>query len=127
VFPHNIGLGATRDPGLVKRIVHVTAEETRATGPQWIFAPCVCVARDLRWARTYESYGQDPGLVIKMETAIDGIQGPHARELDEPDRALATAKALRRRHRVRHRLRRLPHRPGHHRPWSMRASAPCPA
>jgi beta-glucosidase len=92
VFPHNIGLGATRDPGLVERIAHVTAEETRATGPQWIFAPCVCVARDLRWGRTYESFGEDPGLVIKMETAIDGLQGPRARELDEPDRALATAK-----------------------------------
>jgi beta-glucosidase len=92
VFPHNIGLGATRDPKLVERIAHVTAEETRATGPQWIFAPCVCVARDLRWGRTYESFSEDPGLVIKMETAIDGLQGPRAKELDEPDRALATAK-----------------------------------
>ena len=50
------------------------------------------MARDLRWGRTYESYGEDPGLVIKMETAIDGLQGPHACELDEPDRTLATAK-----------------------------------
>jgi beta-glucosidase len=92
VFPHNIGLGATRDPRLVERIAHVTAEETRATGPQWIFAPCVCVARDLRWGRTYESFSEHPGLVIKMATAIDGLQGPRARKLDEPDRALATAK-----------------------------------
>jgi beta-glucosidase len=92
VFPHNIGLGATRDPRLVERIQHVTATETRATGPQWVFAPCVCVARDLRWGRTYESFGEDPGLVIKMETAIDGFQGPRARELAEPDRTLATAK-----------------------------------
>src|SRR5215216_1073094 len=92
VFPHNIGLGATRDPRLVERVEHVTAEETRATGTQWVFAPCVCVARDLRWGRTYESFGEDPGLVIKMETAIDGFQGAHARELDEPDRVLATAK-----------------------------------
>jgi beta-glucosidase len=92
VFPHNIGLGATRDPRLVERIAHVTAEETRATGPQWIFGPCVCVARDLRWGRTYESFSEHPGLVIKMATAIDGLQGPRARKLDEPDRALATAK-----------------------------------
>jgi beta-glucosidase len=92
VFPHNIGLGATRDPRLVERIAHVTAEETRATGPQWIFAPCVCVARDLRWGRTYESFAEDPGLVIKMATAIDGLQGRRAGSLDEPDRALATAK-----------------------------------
>jgi beta-glucosidase len=92
VFPHNIGLGATRDPRLVERVEHVTAEETRATGPQWVFAPCVCVARDLRWGRTYESFGEHPGLVIKMETAIDGFQGPSARELSRPDRVLATAK-----------------------------------
>jgi beta-glucosidase len=92
VFPHNIGLGATRDPDLVRAVEHITAEETRATGPQWVFAPCLCVARDLRWGRTYESFGEDPGLVIKMETAIDGFQGPRARELDEPDRVLATAK-----------------------------------
>jgi beta-glucosidase len=92
VFPHNIGLGATRDPRLVERVEHVTAEETRATGPQWVFAPCVCVARDLRWGRAYESFGEDPGLVIKMETAIDGFQGPRARALDKPDRVLATAK-----------------------------------
>ena len=75
VFPHNIGLGATRDPGLVKKIGHITAMETRASGPQWAFAPCVCVARDDRWGRTYESFGEDPGLVIKMETVIDGLQG----------------------------------------------------
>jgi beta-glucosidase len=92
VFPHNIGLGATRDPRLVERVEHVTAEETRATGPQWVFAPCLCVARDLRWGRTYESFGEDPSLVIKMETAIDGFQGPRARDLADRDRVLATAK-----------------------------------
>ena len=92
VFPHNIGLGASRDSRLVERIEHVTAEETRATGPQWVFAPCVCVARDLRWGRTYESFGEDPSLVIKMETAIDGFQGPRARGLADRDRVLATAK-----------------------------------
>ena len=45
-------------------------------GPQWAFAPCVCVARDDRWGRTYESFGEDPDLVSAMETAIDGFQGP---------------------------------------------------
>jgi beta-glucosidase len=92
VFPHNIGLGATRDPDLVRAVAQVTATETRATGPQWIFAPCVCVARDLRWGRTYESFAEDPGLVIKMSTAIDGLQGPRASQLARPDRVLATAK-----------------------------------
>jgi beta-glucosidase len=92
IFPHNIGLGATRDPGLVERVEHITAEETRATGPQWVFAPCLCVARDLRWGRTYESFGEDPSLVIRMETAIDGFQGRGARDLARSDRVLATAK-----------------------------------
>ena len=91
VFPHNIGLGATRDPALVKRIGHVTALETRATGPQWAFAPCICVARDDRWGRTYESFGETPGLVKSMETAIDGLQGRPG-QLDHPDRVLASAK-----------------------------------
>ena len=91
VFPHNIGLGATRDPELVERIADITAEETRATGPQWAFAPCLCVARDDRWGRTYESFGETPQLVISMETAIDGLQGGPG-ELDEPDRVLASAK-----------------------------------
>ena len=75
VFPHNIGLGATRDPALVARVEHVAASETRSTGPQWAFAPCICVARDDRWGRTYESFGEDPTLVEQMETAIDGFQG----------------------------------------------------
>jgi beta-glucosidase len=75
VFPHNIGLGATRNPALVRDVAHVTAEETRATGPQWTFSPCVCAARDDRWGRTYESFGEDPALVEQMETVIDGYQG----------------------------------------------------
>jgi beta-glucosidase len=91
VFPHNIGLGATRDPGLVRAVEHVTAEETRATGPQWSFAPCICAARDDRWGRTYESFSENPRLVERMETAIDGFQGGSG-QLDDPDRVLATAK-----------------------------------
>jgi beta-glucosidase len=91
VFPHNIGLGATRDPKLVEKVEHITAEETRATGPQWVFAPCICVARDDRWGRTYESFGETPSLVESMETAIDGFQGRRG-QLDHADRVLATAK-----------------------------------
>jgi beta-glucosidase len=92
VFPHNIGLGATRDPALVREIAHLTAMETRASGPQWSFAPCVCVARDLRWGRTYESFGEDPALVTAMTTAVEGLQGPHGSRLADPDRVLASAK-----------------------------------
>ena len=91
VFPHNIGLGATRDPELVRKAAHVIAEETRASGPQWTFAPCVCVALDDRWGRTYESFGEDPRLVARFEKAIDGFQGPPG-HLDDRDRVLATAK-----------------------------------
>src|SRR4051794_4117394 len=91
VFPHNIGLGASRDPRLVYDVEHVAAEETRTTGPQWAFAPCICVARDDRWGRIYESFGEDPRLVQEMETAIDGLQGRRG-QLSDPDRVLATAK-----------------------------------
>ena len=62
-----------------------------ASGPQWAFAPCVCVARDDRWGRTYESFGETPALVEKMETAIDGLQGKPG-HLSDNDRVLATAK-----------------------------------
>jgi beta-glucosidase len=92
VFPHNIGLGATRDPGLVRDVEHITASETRSSGPQWAFAPCICAARDDRWGRTYESFSEDPSLVIKMETAIDGFQGDGHGDLADRDRVLATAK-----------------------------------
>src|SRR4051812_16297682 len=85
VFPHNIGLGASRDPALVRDVEHVAAEETRTTGPQWAFAPCICVARDDRWGRTYESFGETPRLVQEMETAIDGFQGSPG-HLSDPDR-----------------------------------------
>src|SRR3954451_10757089 len=91
VFPHNIGLGATRDPRLVEEVEHVTAEESRTTGPQWAFAPCICAAQDDRWGRTYESFSEDPRLVEAMETAIEGLQGPPG-NLSDPDRVLASAK-----------------------------------
>ena len=91
VFPHNIGLGATRDPALVRDVEHIAASETRSSGPQWAFAPCVCVARDDRWGRTYESFGETPALVEKMETAIAGFQGKPG-HLSDNDRVLATAK-----------------------------------
>jgi beta-glucosidase len=92
VFPHNIGLGATGDQKLIERIEHVVAEETRATGPQWSFAPCVCVARDTRWGRTYESFSEDPRLVTRLSSGIRGFQGDNAGDLRDNDRVLATAK-----------------------------------
>ena len=94
IFPHNIGMGATRDPALVQAEEHVTASETRATGIPWVFAPCLCVARDTRWGRTYESFGEDPALVTTMETAIDGFQGDGGTDLSKRDRVMATIKHI---------------------------------
>lgn len=92
IFPHNIGLGATHDPALVQAVEHVTAEETRASGPNWVFAPCICSAQDDRWGRTYESFSENPALVERYETAIDGFQGRTVADLARPDHVLATAK-----------------------------------
>ncbi len=93
IFPHNIGLGATRDPALVARAAAVTAEEVRATGIPWDFAPCVCVTRDARWGRSYESFGEDPNLVALLGTAaVVGLQGPGQRDLDANNHVLATVK-----------------------------------
>jgi beta-glucosidase len=89
IFPHNIGLGGTLDRDLVEEIQHVTATETRATGPQWVFGPCVCVARDARWGRTYESLSEESLLVAYYGSAIDGLQGD---DISANDRVLATAK-----------------------------------
>lgn len=93
IMPHNIGLGATRDPKLAERTGAVTASEVRATGVPWDFAPCLCVSRDERWGRTYESYGEDPALVESLETVIQGMQGAATgKDLARDDKVLATAK-----------------------------------
>src|SRR5215211_6192582 len=68
IFPHNIGLGATRDPALVQSIARATAEEVAGTGIDWDFAPCLCVVRNDRWGRTYESFGEKPELPTQMAT-----------------------------------------------------------
>ncbi|GMN62722.1 hypothetical protein TIFTF001_031784 [Ficus carica] len=75
IFPHNVGLGATRDKELVKKIGAATAVEVRATGINYAFAPCIAVCRDPRWGRCYESYSEDPGIVIEMTDIILGLQG----------------------------------------------------
>ncbi|CAM8954764.1 unnamed protein product [Rhodiola kirilowii] len=75
VFPHNVGLGATRDPELVKRIGAATALEVRATGIPYVFAPCLAVCRDPRWGRCFESYSENPDVVKAMTEIIPGLQG----------------------------------------------------
>jgi beta-glucosidase len=89
IFPHNIGLGATRNPALVQDIARATALEVSATGIDWNFAPCLCVARNDRWGRTYEAFGETPELVASMATAVNGYQGS---ALGAPGSVLATAK-----------------------------------
>ena len=76
LFPHNIGLGAARDPDLIERIGAATALEIRATGQEWTFAPTVTVPQDFRWGRAYEGYSSNPALVAEYTgRMIDGLQG----------------------------------------------------
>lgn len=75
IFPHNVGLGATRDADLVRKIGEVTAIEVRASGAHYAFAPCVAVSRDPRWGRSYESYSEDTEVVRKMTSLVSGLQG----------------------------------------------------
>jgi beta-glucosidase len=77
IFPHNIGMGASRDTALVTSEENVTRQEVLGTGIRWAFAPCVCVPRDDRWGRTYEGFGEDPSIVGPMaQAAVAGFQGP---------------------------------------------------
>jgi len=90
IFPHNIGLGCTRNPALVEKVERVTAEEVRASGIQWAFAPCVTVPQDARWGRTFEGFSEDPQLVRQLaEMAVRGLQG---NDLSNPLAVLACAK-----------------------------------
>ena len=76
IFPHNLGLGAARDPELMEQIGRVTALEVAATGLNWTFAPCVAVVQDIRWGRTYESFGESPELqTLLTARLIKGLQG----------------------------------------------------
>jgi beta-glucosidase len=77
VFPHNLGLGAMRDPALIEKIGAATATEIRVTGQEWTFAPTVTVPQDYRWGRAYEGYSSDPALVASYTGAmVRGLQGP---------------------------------------------------
>ena len=90
ILPHNIGLGATRDPDLVRRVGRVTALEASAVGVRWNFAPAVSVPRDIRWGRSFEGYSQDTAIVSELATAfLTGLQGD---DLSEPTAVLACIK-----------------------------------
>lgn len=90
VYPHNVGLGCTRNAALVEALGKVTAEEVRASGIHWTFAPCVAVPRDDRWGRTYEGYSEDPALVAELGAAA--VRGMQQGGLQNPNAVLACAK-----------------------------------
>lgn len=94
IFPHNIGLGATRDTDLVKRIAAVTAKEIRTTGIHWDFAPTLAAPQNIRWGRSYEGFSEDPKLVSKMGAAfVEGLQGnPNDPNFLGRTKSVATAK-----------------------------------
>ena len=76
LFPHNIGLGAMRDPKLIEKIGQATAREVAATGADWTFGPTVAVPRDDRWGRAYEGYAEDPEVVKTYAGRMTlGLQG----------------------------------------------------
>jgi beta-glucosidase len=76
IFPHNIGLGAARDPDLIKRIGAATAAEIAGSGIEWTFAPTLAVPQDPRWGRTYEGYSSDPAIMPSYARAMTlGLQG----------------------------------------------------
>jgi beta-glucosidase len=90
VFPHNIGLGATRNAEIAEKAGRVTAEETSATGVKWTFAPCIAVPRDERWGRTYEGFGETPELASMFAPAV--VRGLQGEKLGGPESVIACAK-----------------------------------
>jgi beta-glucosidase len=94
IFPQNIGLGATRNPELIRRIGEVTAREMAVTGFDWDFSPTLAVVRDDRWGRTYEGFSEDPEIVRSYAgRMVEGLQGrARSRDFMGPGRVIATAK-----------------------------------
>jgi len=90
VFPHNIGMGCTRNPKLVEDAARITALEMAATGIHWNFAPCITVPQDERWGRTYEGYGETPELAVLLGPAA--VRGLQDADRSRSVRVLATPK-----------------------------------
>ncbi|MGF7033983.1 beta-glucosidase [Paenibacillus mucilaginosus] len=93
LIPHNIGLGAARNPELMKKLGALTAKEMRATGVNYAFGPTIADVQNPRWGRTYEGLGDDSVLAGQLGAAyIQGLQGAGGGELSRPDKVVATAK-----------------------------------
>ncbi|RMB57248.1 glycoside hydrolase family 3 N-terminal domain-containing protein [Tessaracoccus antarcticus] len=90
IFPTQLGMAASFNPELVRQVARATAIEVAATGTHWTFSPVLCVARDLRWGRVNETFGEDLHLIAELAVAmVEGYQGAG---LDDPTAILATAK-----------------------------------
>ncbi|MCM3697281.1 glycoside hydrolase family 3 N-terminal domain-containing protein [Microbacterium oleivorans] len=90
IFPTQLGMASTWDPELVEQVAKATAAEVAATGIHWTFSPVLCIARDLRWGRVDETFGEDPFLIGELASAM--VRGYQGDGLGDPDAILATAK-----------------------------------
>lgn len=89
IFPHNIGLGASRNAKLVEEIAAITASEAQATGFNWVFSPCVAIPYNEKWGRVYEAFSESTELTQELTKAsIRGHQG----DLSKSNTVMATAK-----------------------------------
>ena len=76
IFPSQLGMATSFDPAKVQAAGRATAEEVSTTGVHWTFSPVLCIARDTRWGRVDETFGEDPYLIGEMASAIvKGYQG----------------------------------------------------
>ncbi|OJX72857.1 glycoside hydrolase family 3 N-terminal domain-containing protein [Leifsonia sp. 71-9] len=90
IYPTQLGLAASWDAELIERVARATAEEVAVTGVHWTFSPVLCIARDLRWGRVSETFGEDPFLIGELASAM--VRGYQGDGLDDPTAILATAK-----------------------------------
>lgn len=90
IFPTQLGMAATWDADLIERVARASAEEVAVTGVHWTFSPVLCIARDLRWGRVGETFGEDPFLIGELASAM--VRGYQGSGLDDPTAILATAK-----------------------------------
>lgn len=90
IFPTQLGLACSFDPELVREVGRITAREMAPTGAHWTFSPVLCIARDPRWGRVNETFGEDPLLIGELGAAM--IEGYQGKGLSDPESVLATAK-----------------------------------
>jgi beta-glucosidase len=90
IFPTQLGMAASWDPALIEKVARATAVEVASTGIHWTFSPVLCIARDLRWGRVGETFGEDPFLIGELASAM--VRGYQGQGLTDPTAILATAK-----------------------------------